>query len=194
MCMMSLQSNEETYQALFKRYSEKHRHYHTNEHIEACLKHFDNVCDLANHPEEIELALWFHDAIYDPYSQDNELASAKWAATFLKEHKVNRDVISRIYNMIITTCHDAPAQSNDQSLLIDIDLSILGSKPDTYYWFETAIRKEYQWVPLFLYRKKRKEVLDGFLAREKIYLTPYFYEKLEKQARKNLADAISKLR
>ena len=194
MSTMDLQSNEDTYQALLKRYSEKHRHYHTSKHIKACLKHFDSVHDLTDHPEEVELALWFHDAIYDPYSQDNELASAKWATTFLKDRKVNQDAISRIYNMIMATCHDAPAQSNDQSLLIDIDLSILGSKPEIYNGFETAIRKEYKWVPLFLYKKKRKEILDGFLAREKIYLNTYFYEKLEKQARENLADTVSRLR
>ncbi len=51
--------------ALLARYSEPHRKYHTLEHLDACRRNFALVRDQATHPSEVELALWFHDAIYE---------------------------------------------------------------------------------------------------------------------------------
>jgi predicted metal-dependent HD superfamily phosphohydrolase len=50
------------------RYREKHRHYHTLQHLDECLRHLDDVAPLAIHAPEIELALWFHDAVYDSHN------------------------------------------------------------------------------------------------------------------------------
>jgi len=44
---------------------EPQRHYHTLQHLEECLALFDTLRHTAQHPHEIELALWFHDAVYD---------------------------------------------------------------------------------------------------------------------------------
>jgi predicted metal-dependent HD superfamily phosphohydrolase len=48
---------------LVARYSEPHRKYHTLQHLAECLAHFEAVRHLAEHPGEIEIALWFHDGI-----------------------------------------------------------------------------------------------------------------------------------
>ena len=45
------------------RYSEPHRKYHTMQHLNECFVHLENVRSLCEHPAEVELALWFHDAI-----------------------------------------------------------------------------------------------------------------------------------
>src|SRR5688500_725542 len=62
---------------LLIRYAEPHRHYHTLEHVVACLKWLDRFREVAEHPEEVELALWYHDAIYVPGAGDNESRSAE---------------------------------------------------------------------------------------------------------------------
>src|SRR5262245_59080574 len=59
-----------------ERYSESHRHSHTIRHIEECLNEFDAVRHLATQPVAVELAIWFHDAIYDTHASDNEEQSA----------------------------------------------------------------------------------------------------------------------
>ena len=69
----------ECFDALLAAYSEKHRHYHTIKHIDHCLRELDGAKSLAHDPAEVELALWFHDAIYDPHSSKNEERSADWA-------------------------------------------------------------------------------------------------------------------
>jgi len=190
---LGVPSNEATYQALVKAYSEKHRRYHTSEHINATLKHLDSVADLANDAIEIELALWFHDAIYKPFSASNELDSAVWASEFLLENEVEQSRIDRVHALIMATVHTAETAGNDQLLMVDIDLSILGSRPEVYNQFEKDVRYEYKLVPYFLYRKKRKEILISFVERDEIYRNEVFYEKFEKQARANLANAIEAL-
>ncbi|WP_309043847.1 HD domain-containing protein [Marinobacter sediminicola] len=186
-------SHQETYDSLINAYSEKGRHYHTLEHVSACLRHLDNCSAKIEHPREVELALWFHDAIYKPLSSKNELESADWAASFLAESGASAEEIDRVHRLIIVTEHDVPTQSRDESILVDIDLSILGAAPERYEIFEQGVRKEYRLVPAFIYRKKRAAVLRGFIERPQIYTSGIFPEASERQARENLSNAVSKL-
>lgn len=193
MHQFGLTDNQTTYAELIRAYTEKHRHYHSDAHLNACLQHFDAVQSLAEYPAEVELALWFHDAIYKPMSSTNELDSANWCSKFLAENNIADEIIQRVHKLIMATCHSAELVGNDERLVVDIDLAILGSPEDIYQTFETNVRNEYQWVPAFIFKSKRKEILQVFLAREKIYHHAYFYDLLENRARENLAFAISQL-
>lgn len=194
MTAFGLAENRLTYDALIKAYAEKHRAYHTFDHIAACLRHFDAVKDQIDHPLEVELALWFHDAIYKPFSSSNEKDSAIWAQEFFELNAYEDDeVVDRIFDLIMVTEHSGATKTRDEELMIDIDLSILGTAPEIYDQFEKNVRFEYKRVPGFMFRKKRKEILAEFLERDRIYHDPYFYDKLEEQARINLASAIKTL-
>ncbi len=193
MCAFGFSENQMTFDALIAAYSEKHRHYHTFEHVNACLKHLDKIHNLARYPHEIELALWFHDAIYKPYVKDNELKSAQWAVKFLKANGVEEKVIFRIYRLVLVTLHGFKTNTKDEKIIVDIDLTIFGSSFDVYSQFEKNIRKEYRFVPYFIYRKKRKEILQMFLKQDSIYCIEDFRNKFEKRARENLIKAIKNL-
>jgi predicted metal-dependent HD superfamily phosphohydrolase len=54
-----------TFDELVAAYSESVRIYHTLKHLEDCFSHFDSAKRLARYPAEIEVAIWFHDAIQD---------------------------------------------------------------------------------------------------------------------------------
>ena len=185
--------NSETYHALVAAYSEAHRHYHGMTHVSDCLQHLDRCVARIDHPEEVELALWFHDAIYKPLSGKNERNSAAWAVSFLSENAVTGPVAGRIERLIMASLHDTAPSTKDESYLIDIDLAILGADAVTYEKYEQAIRKEYQIVPGFLYRKKRAALLQGFLDRPSIYGNEPFRSECEQRARVNLTNAIARL-
>lgn len=174
-------------------YSEPHRHYHTNRHIDDCLAQLDEVSHLAHAPEEIEAALWFHDAIYKPTSSTNELDSADWASQFLTSVGGSDQKCARVHRHIMATRHTGESLSGDMAIVVDIDVSVLGRNPDVYDQYEKAIRKEYRWVPGPIFRRKRIEVLESFLKRQVLYDTEYFRSRYEEQARSNLRRAIMEL-
>ena len=183
---LELKDNKSAFDALQKAYGEKNRFYHNEKHIDACLMHFDMVAESALHPHEVELAIWFHDAVYDPYGKENERKSGMLLQQFMVKNGCERSSIERVHKMIMATCHTNSSNGGDESLVVDIDLSILGAPRAVFDQFEKAIRQEYRWVPKFVYRKKRKEIITGFLKRERIYWNDHFFTSLENSARENL--------
>jgi len=190
---MGLPPSTECYNALHGAYSEKRRFYHTIDHIDAMLSHFDGVKEIAERPEELELAIWFHDAIYKPLSKTNELDSANWAQTFLASHDYHEAGIARVHTLIMATLHNGSLKCHDEQLIVDIDLAILGAPPAVYDQFERNVRKEYRLVPWFIYRKKRKELLQSFLSSPSVYNLELFKERYERAARDNIGRAINRL-
>ena len=143
---------------------------------------------------EVELALWFHDAVYQPQSITNEVDSANWAQHFLESCGATQEHSQRIYNHIIATKHDPQKLSKDSSFVVDIDLSILGRSQQKYQQFEQNIYLEYSWMPQPIFCRRRIEILEYFLMKSSIYNTEYFRGRYEKQARSNLLGAIEVLR
>jgi predicted metal-dependent HD superfamily phosphohydrolase len=184
----------DAYTELIKRYAEPHRHYHTAQHIAECLALFDGARHLCEHEAEVELALWFHDAIYQPRAKDNEAQSADWASRAMRDAGIDTPPRDRVRALIMKTCHDALPETQDEQVLVDIDLAILGADAPRFDEYETQVRAEYAWVPDFLFNRTRKKILDAFLARPSIYTTPHFKTQREKKARENLARSLSALR
>lgn len=185
--------SDELHADLLAAYSEPHRRYHDVRHIEDCLQQFDGAAALAAWPEEVELALWFHDAVYKASSSRNEERSAEWAAKFLRTTGVAHERCERVRELVLATRHAPGALSGDAALLVDVDLSILGRAPEEYAAFEAAIREEYAWVPGPIYRAKRSAILQSFLDRPALYGTQHFAERFERAARVNLRWAIERL-
>ena len=175
-------------------WSEPQRHYHTLRHLTDCLALFESSLHLAEHPAEVEIALWFHDAIYDLKAKDNEARSAAWAERALSRAGVAANIRGRVHDLIMATCHAARPTSTDAQLLVDIDLSILGADPERFDEYEVQVRQEYNWVPAPLFRRKRRKILIGFLARPTIYSTPWYQEQFEVAARANLQRSVARLR
>ncbi|MGK2961708.1 MAG: HD domain-containing protein [Gemmatimonadaceae bacterium] len=171
---------------LLARYAEPHRVYHTLQHIGECFVALSPAAHVAQHLGEVRLALWFHDAIYDPRATDNEQASAELARHALLSAGVTEVEESRIRENILSTRHAERADNPDARLTADVDLAILAAPAQRFGEYEQQIRIEYSWMPQDEFDRRRSEVIDGFLARKSIYQTAWFGSRLEKAARANL--------
>jgi predicted metal-dependent HD superfamily phosphohydrolase len=172
-----------TFDELIAAYSESGRFYHTLKHLEECFSHFDSANRLARSPAEIEIAIWFHDAIYNTRRNDNEENSAAWAVNVIRDSGLSSAVAERIGDLILATKHRVRPHDADASLFVDVDLSILGASTDRFDEYEKQIRQEYAWVP-------DKEFRQG---RERIYFTEFFRTRLESTARENLKRSLLEL-
>jgi predicted metal-dependent HD superfamily phosphohydrolase len=183
------QAGDPLYAEISARYSEPRRHYHTLAHIAACLSELERLALTHDLRERIGLAIWFHDVIYDPLAQDNEMRSAEFFQKKAIAAGMSPTLISGVSSMIkATRRHEAPPGPNAYAtrLFVDIDLAILGASPARFRVYDEAIRREFSGVPDAVYRARRKCVLRQFLDRQSLFCTPEFRERYERQARENL--------
>ena len=188
------------YNDVANRYDEPHRHYHTLAHVYQMLQHLDEYPTLLNagEPRALELAVWLHDVIYDIFPPtgipSNENRSAEYAMllpTQLDLPWETRFLAGRL--IIATTDHLALPGDLVTATLLDADLSILGSDPETYQRYVTQVRTEYQDASETAWAAGRATVLRAFLARPSIFYSPLVANDLEAQARANLTAELSTL-
>jgi predicted metal-dependent HD superfamily phosphohydrolase len=180
-----------------RRYSERHRRYHTLAHLEACFKLYDEIKWGGHRDPAIEFALWFHDIVYEPQQINNEAQSAllftRVVATTLRDVD---DIIASALRMIVISDHKTPPSTDAEKLFCDIDLSILGEAEPIFDIYEEDIRREYDFVPDDIYKLARGRIMEGFLERAKagkLFHTPAIKEKYHHQSIANLKRSIRKL-
>lgn len=186
-------TGQSTFNQLEAAYADLARAYHNTRHLLNCLQEFDRNQMLAARADEVEAALWFHDAVYAPGRSDNEAASARLAEATLSIHSVAADSAQRVAALVLATRHLSLSNDSDAQLVCDVDLSILGREAGEFDEFEDLIRREYAWVPEPIYRTSRAAVLSGFLRRPSIYQSAPFVKRYERQARQNLERAVATL-
>jgi predicted metal-dependent HD superfamily phosphohydrolase len=181
----------EVFADLIQTYYSPNRHHHNLHHIQHLLSLSKSIAEKSDRLSVIQLSAWFHDYIYDSKAKDNEIKSAIYAAETLIQLNIPPDIIQSVKQIILSTQKHQPLiDSVDNLIFLDLDLAILGTKPNSYLKYAQAIRQEYSWLGDRDYQRGRKQVLTSFLARERIYYTDYFYQKLELTARENLVAEI----
>lgn len=175
------------YDSLSQHYAETTRYYHNEVHILNFLKLLDAYRNQVEHKHLFELAIWYHDVIYDAAKKDNEEQSAllmdKLFQPFLG--KVDR---AFVYQLIMSTAgHQPQMEHQDVYFFLDFDLAILAADENSYQLYSQWIEQEYKGIyPLLIYKMGRKKVLKNFLKREKLYFSTLFFKKYEAKARKNI--------
>ncbi|MDF1562855.1 MAG: hypothetical protein P1V51_07415 [Deltaproteobacteria bacterium] len=178
---------------LVRRHAEPHRRYHTLTHVQALL------AGLERHPGPVEdraalqLAIFFHDAIQVPGGEEDEQASAALARQQLEGGGADPVRLAAIEEAILATRHRAAPAPGDPSLMVDLDLSILGALPGDYDAYLSAVRSEWAWVSHRRWRRGRRRLLEGWLARPALFLTPDHRARLEARARANLERELASL-
>ncbi len=180
--------SEEVFAKILQNYQEFHRYYHNLEHISELLCWSQKFENKLNNSETVQFSIWFHDIIYKSHRKDNEVRSADFAKLQLKKMQIPKKIIKMVCEYILATkSHQAP-NDIDLQYFLDFDLAILGASPLKYEKYQKAVRKEYSFVPDFLYRKARKKVLQNFLGRSQIF---FQLTDLEEIARKNIQNELN---
>jgi len=169
-------------------YAEPGRFYHRLDHVLSVLGTVASLASNAKNPNAVKLAAWLHDVIYESKASDNEERSAEYAERFCQELGIPEG--ERVAALIRKTkTHDA-GDDPDAQVLLDADLAILGAGELDYRAYSENIRREYGWVSDAEYRTGRRQVLEKFLARPRIY---NLLDHLEEPARRNMAAEIARL-
>ena len=162
-------------------------------HIDECLREFDPARHLTNNLCAVEAAIWFHDAVYDSRTKDNEEKSAELWRDVAAGAGIEARVVEKVAKLILATKHAATPVDSDAELIADVDLAILGQPAERFDEYERQIREEYAWVPSEAFAAGRGAVLRGFLSRPSIYATEHFRRKYEARARENLRRSLERL-
>lgn len=169
------------------------RAYHNLEHVADCLAQFDALPRPAETNAAIELALFWHDAVYDSRAKDNEDQSARRWQEFASTAGIAGDLAAEVARLIRLTDHRSPADDPAGKLIQDVDLSILGRDEAAFDDYERKIREEYGWVVDVDYHAGRAAFLRGVLDRPRIFQTPAASERFEAAARSNLLRSLARL-
>ena len=185
---------------LVNAWSAPHRHYHSLRHLQECLQLLERWGrdEAARH--EVGIALWFHDAVYDPRREDNEDRSARWAVTSLRDLGLPEDKRRRIGKLIRATRHSTPAANaraariEGLDLMLDIDLAILGADRARFEEYERQVRLEYAHVEAEAFARSRADFIERLLGVSPLYRTAIARAELESSARENLWRSLRALR
>ena len=173
-------------------YREPHRRYHTAAHVEHCLRQFDLAADRMDEPDVVEMALWFHDAIYDIPGKENELRSAELFAA-KADGRGSEQFRSVVHRLIMATTHRAPPETLDESFIVDIDLSSFGLPWEEFLRDSRAVRAEFPHVSDAEFYPKQKKFLESLVAGPEFCFTEFFRDRHETRARENIERLCARL-
>jgi len=184
-----LPSPERLWAAIISLYTEKTRHYHTLDHIADCLNRLDAWPETTANRQHIELAIWFHDIIYDPQRSDNEESSAALLTSLIRGHHFTTEAKA----LILSTRHKEVIGMEAEAILCDIDIGILGADTTTYNHYAKAIRQEYNFISDEIYCEGRTRVLQNFLCRDSMYQTSHYQNLYHQRSHANIQREILQL-
>ncbi|WP_460709633.1 HD domain-containing protein [Lysobacter terrae] len=194
----------EHWTALRNAYATPPRAYHSFDHVEAVLHHYDEVAAGPGwrQPDEVRLAVLYHDAIYEAGRKDNEARSADLAVEHIARWLPDRDIdAARVAELINLTAQHGTltpadvADDADAALFLDCDMAILAADPAAFAAYDRGITAEYRGhVPAWLFKLNRRRFLKALLGKERIFLSDWFHQRLDAQARINLRRAVTEKR
>ena len=178
--------SKEIFDYLLNQYSGNDRHYHGVGHIVSMLDGFDIIKTKFEQPTAAELAIFFHDVIYDAARSDNEEQSAMKMKEKLYGIVGDAIVASAAFSIEATKKH-AVTPSPDTNLILDLDMMILGQPWAVYEQYAKGVMQEY--LPVYgeeAYRQGRPKLfLEPTIAHGDTFLTEDFRH-LNKQAIRNM--------
>jgi predicted metal-dependent HD superfamily phosphohydrolase len=173
-----------------QRWQEPHRAYHTPTHLSNCLAALDVVKDNLTEDEigRISIALYWHDAVYNPPNQNLEIKSAGVLREDLWDI-LPSERIGWIQWLIIVTSHQIPPFTMEEKAICDVDLHELALPWDQFSENSRRIRKEHSCYSDLDFAKGRSAWAKQMLTKPIFHSTRFS----EDAARRNLERHIEEL-
>jgi predicted metal-dependent HD superfamily phosphohydrolase len=188
---------EWTWRMIRSFYEEPHRAYHTLNHVAACLDlaraHTAGISSVF--AATMDLAIFFHDIVYLPGDDRNEVLSANLLRSLGAVLPWSHVTVNHAAEAILAT-RDHKTDTDDivVQTVVDLDLAILGSGAAEYDRYVRAIRTEFATVREDAWRAGRAQFLEKMLGRDRIYSTVWGHDRFEKAARANMAREVAFLK
>ena len=180
-------NSADIHQLLLRAYREPQRRYHTLAHIRHCLTMFEQCKPLLQNPDALEIAIWFHDAVFEPGCPDNEARSAALYQR-LSDDAHPPAFRALVERLIMATLHDGNSlDDSDAQYMVDIDLSSFGLTWEEFLRDSQQLREESPQLEDAVFYRRQGEFQTNLLARSRFYHSDFFYQRYEKNARENLA-------
>jgi len=178
---------------LIASWTEPHRHYHSVGHLRGILNHVEALAELADDPDAVLLAAWYHDAVYAGLPDDEE-RSARRAEQELSQLGLRPQLVDEVARLVrMTITHDPAPGDHNGEVLSDADLAALAVPREDYVRNTAAIRAEYGHVPDDVFRRGRVQVLVALLGGPGVFRTDYARREWEVAAQKNLRAELATL-
>ena len=190
----AIDDSQAIYQRLLAGYHEPQRHYHTLDHIKHCLGMFEDCKSLVDDPDSLEMAIWFHDVILVSGRRDNEALSAELYLELSAGIQLD-ETRQLVKHLIMATLHNGDSLDDADSIyMVDIDLSSFGLSWDGFLRDSLNLRAENPHLGDQDYQLNQTGFQRSLLARPRFFLSDFFFDRFEKQARDNLARYFEYLR
>lgn len=142
-------------------WNEPNRYFHNLDHLNDILDQIEESRYNEETKDKLRLVALFHDIIYDPKRNDNELKSSEFFLSLCQEK--NEDILE--VNQAILDTEKHIDNTRISSLFNDMDMKIAESNIEDLMRWEKGIRKEYSFLDDKTYKEGRLKFIDGLMDR-----------------------------
>lgn len=170
-------------------YALNKRAYHNYTHLIHMIGLMDRFSLTTTDRERLLKAIYWHDLIIESENPKAVRMSADLFHRHGREHMINEDDIVRL---IMSTDHfpksplSKPISTDNEKILHDLDLAILGADEAHYNDYAIGVRSEYGRISDSDFKFGRKKALRKLLSKKPLFLTKEFQTLFESKARDNM--------
>lgn len=189
-------------------YSERHRAYHTWEHIACLLEKLSEFSGLPARADIIATSAFWHDVVHRPQNDDGrprpDCENVQDSAELFRQYTLlNQSDADAVHDLIMATANHLHAKVKEQhyagfaddfDLFLDFDLSSLAAPWEDFVADFARIRSEYSSMPEIVFCSRQIQILENFTRDDlKLYRRAETSKKWREPARANLRRCVADL-
>jgi predicted metal-dependent HD superfamily phosphohydrolase len=196
------------WEALDAGYTERHRAYHTWEHVAGLLEKLSTFSNLSARSDIIAVSVFWHDVVYRTQNQDGsprpDYENVRDSCELFRQYtSLSKPDADAVYDLIMATANHLQARaekqyyagfSGDLDLFLDLDLSSLASPWEKFVEDLARIRTEFSWASEVVFCSIQLQILENFAKDDvRLYRRAETSEKWRDAARANLKRCVTEL-